>query len=118
MQVRNWFAVVVIAAVLSLPLILSGCSGNTSPKVSPLTQGGTEVLGNVYDDQQGTVYIKSDGSGDGKQDSPIAAIMTKKKDWGQKFPAKKVVTMSIVYSGWSSTSQPDVVGLLIHYEQR
>ena len=115
MQARNWLPVVIIIPVLAT-LILASCRGSAPAKISPLACGGTEVLKNVYDDQQSTVYIKSSFVNKDRccQDGAISDIMTRKKEWSQKFPTKEVVTMSVVYdfSAWN-----EVTGLLIHYKQ-
>lgn len=110
----------ILAAILLLfaGLIVVGC--DTSEDVKPLPPiGGTEVLRNVYDDQQSAVYIKVDKPESGKEDAALTEIMTKKKEWERMFPAKKVVAMSIVTGDVTlSSGHPAVFGLLIHYEQR
>lgn len=107
----------IVFSALFLGLVLAGWGDNFSTvnKSFPLI-GGTEVLRNVYDDQQDTVYIKVDKPLLGEEDAAIAEIMTKKKQWKQRFPAKKVVTMSIVTGAWGGHGHLFIIGLLIHYE--
>jgi hypothetical protein len=90
--------------------------------------GATEVLPNVYDDEQGNAYIRTDWSGINVldeaywqvQEKCIGEIYSKKKAWQAKFPGKKLIAMSIVPRSYmkkaydSTYVVPD--GLLIHYE--
>ncbi|MDP3093233.1 MAG: hypothetical protein Q8N16_00520 [bacterium] len=92
-----------------------------SPAEKALSSIGTEVLPNVYDDQQSTVYIRvddpSDPSWKGERgDAAIADIIAKKAEWERQFPDKKVIAMSIVTGNAGAYGHPIVVGLLIHYE--
>lgn len=108
-------APILLAALLTLSvvLILVGCNASEDPDPF-LSTGSTEVLRNVYDDQQSTVYIKTDESNVWiNGDNAVANIMVKKKEWERQFPKKKVVAISTVtaHDGYP-------VGLLIHYEQR
>ena len=85
---------------------------DTAKKIPSLSSISVEILPNVYDDQQSTVYIKVDNPSLA-DDSPIVDIITKKAEWERQFPAKKIVAMSVV----TGSTGGFVIGLLIHYEQ-
>lgn len=105
--------------VLFLGLMLAGCGDNSAATKKPSLFGGAEmVLPGIYDDQQNTVYIKANRESSGEEDAAVTDIMTKKKEWEKRFPAKKVIAMSIVTGDWGGYGHPIIVGLLIHYEQR
>ena len=111
---------VIMIVVLLLIVGVVGCNKNDGVAIeenNPLLFNNKEVLQNVYDDQQSTAYIKADSLDDNREGSPIAEIMARKKEWEKKFPAKKIVAMSIVTSERVYTHSIPV-GLLIHYEQR
>ena len=90
-----------------------------SPAEKALSSLGTEVLPNVYDDGQSTVYIRVNPSwnDEGEGNAAIADIIAKKAERERQFPDKKVVAMSIVTGDAGGYGHPIVVGLLIHYEQ-
>ncbi|MFH1236504.1 MAG: hypothetical protein V1685_06245 [Parcubacteria group bacterium] len=75
----------------------------------------TEVLPGVYDDGQSTAYIKVDNPVRQQEGAAVIDIMAKKSAWERTYPARQVITMSVV----TGDSGPDtiVVGMLIHYKQ-
>lgn len=111
----------IMIPVLFLCFILAG-RGETSAANEGdeyiATTGAVEVIKDVYDDLQSTIYIKVK-NGHASTDEDVADIVMKKKNWEKRFPNKKIVAMSVVTEnsvlvGGSSTS---IAGLLIHYEQ-
>ena len=82
-----------------------------------LSNIGTEVLPNVFDDGQSTVYIKVDKQWLGNGDMTVANIYAKEKNWELQFPTKKVVTWTIIPGVAKVHVNPFVAGLLIRYEQ-
>ncbi|MCX6787191.1 MAG: hypothetical protein NTY93_01555 [Candidatus Kaiserbacteria bacterium] len=79
---------------------------------------GARVLPNVFDNGRNTVFIKADNPQIEEEDKDLANIVTKKENWERKFPAKKIVAMSIVTGDGGRYGSPIVYGLLIQYEQR
>jgi hypothetical protein len=111
-----------VIPILFLSLALIGCGDTSTIPENTALAWGTEVLPNVFDDNEGTLYIHVDNR-DIEQvdireqaDTAIANIMTKKREWDKQFPNKKVVAMSIVTGNKGGFGQPIVAGLLIHYE--
>lgn len=84
---------------LARPNFSSHSSSNTPPNTPLFAASGTEVLQGVFDDQQGTVYIKNDGPGINMQDNAIDDIMAKRISGGRSFPPKR-------WSQWLSSMVP------------
>lgn len=100
----------VVAPILFLCLTLAGCENDSAVSKYATTMIGTEVMQDVFDDGQNTVYIRVyNEKGFKLSDNAVAYIIVKKKEWERKFPNKKVVAMSIVMTN------AYVRGLLIHY---
>lgn len=109
----------ILVMVVFLGLLLVGCWKSSAPRGNMIVRGDiVEVLMDVYDDEQSTVYIRVGKAKIGEEDASIAEIMAKKSSWERKFPNKKVVAMSIVTGSVGNYGYPVVIGLLIHYERR
>ena len=118
-----------VTILLSFGLVIVGgnnysfAKAKTKEAITIPFDGMVEVLPEVYDDQQSTVYIKVKAPIRTKEDIAITEIVNKKRKWCEKFPAKKVITWSIVpgddqnfFGGMYGFTV--VVGLLIHYERQ
>jgi hypothetical protein len=117
---KKWVKILTMFVALILAGCKVSCANDTSTEDSPLLLSfGTEVLPDIYDDGQSTIYIKANNPQAGEEDTAVADIMTKKMRWEQQFPTKKVITMSIVTGdGGALYGYTAVLGLLIHYERR
>ena len=83
--------------------------------------GITRVFLNAYDDGWSTVYLRI-AEPNNDEDEMVKQLMLQKKEWEKKFPANRVVSISIVTSVPKRTPLYNnvtiVVGMLMHYEKR
>ncbi len=109
---RRW----TLIALSMISLLMVGCGESSVPRKSMVKKGKVEIINNVFDDKHSTVYIRVESPEAGKSDDSILEIMTKKKDWEEKFPNKKIISMSVVTGDGGGHGHPMAMGLLIHYE--
>lgn len=114
-----------VAVILLFGLTLIGCNNSSSALEDHfLIIGASEVLPDIYDNGQDTVYIKrkrlrlSHTIEPATEDFAITNIMAKKQQWQNHFPQNKVITMSIVTGDRGGHGLPTPIGLLIHYEKQ
>ncbi len=122
-------AIIVGAVVIASGILLA--VGADRPSLARETRetmsrsGSIEVMKNIYDDGQSTVYIQAEDEiiysiYSGKHDiaMAIADITAKKKSWENQFPGKRVITMSFATKDMTAYGTSVIVGALIHYEKQ
>lgn len=80
---------------------------------------GTEVLPNVFDDGQSSVYIRADYQWMNPVEIQLVDILYKKRYWESKFSTtKRIISTSNVTGNGGTYGSSFLAGMLIHYEQR
>ncbi len=112
-----------LIVIILMMIFAAGCEKQETLNPAPATLNtaapiGENVLPGAWDDGQGNVYIKADGTRLEllfEEDRAIANLLEKKRQWQNQFTGKKIVSQSLVNGAYDNNG-PIVYGLLIHYE--
>ena len=113
---KKW-VLIVLAIGIAVSFIACG-NDEPNPLTTVTADNADEVLTDIYDDNNSTVYIKVDEPYQHEDDATVAKLMIKKRKWEEKNPNKKVVAMTVVTNDGTINGFSAVIGLLIHYERR
>lgn len=106
-------AIVAILAAIAIPWIAKERAAEQNRKAIAAEPYS------VYDDEEGGVYIHIHSPLAKPANEVTVDLMKEVAEWGKKNSSKKITAMTMVYDSTTATNYTtDLVGLLLHYEER